>query len=141
MLQTFQPIIQFFVHAWLIIPQLRIKVLSIWGSRHSSGEDGFDNERVVLLERFTITFAERDGKLFAGRIDVPAEGLCGEVESSVQKLEKKNLVSSAVAAPFWPTVSLSVLQMDSRTHSPVQPQETFSRGVFLRLELVSHKIL
>lgn len=67
---------------------------------------------MVLLERFTITFAERDGKLFAGRIDVSAEGLCGEVESSVEKLEKKDLVSSAVAAPFWPTVSLSVLQME-----------------------------
>lgn len=99
---------------------------------------------MVLLERFTITFPERDGKLFAGRIDVSAEGLCGEVESSVEKLEKKDLVSSAVAAPFWPTISLSVLQMESwnsRTDSPVQPQETFSRGVFLRLELVSHEIL
>lgn len=66
---------------------------------------------MVLLERFTITFAERDGKLFAGRIDVSAEGLCGEVESSV---EKKDLVSSDVAAPFWPTVSLSVLQMEQQ---------------------------
>lgn len=69
---------------------------------------------MVLLERFTIPFAERDGKLFAGRIDVSAEGLCGEVESSVEKLEKKDLVSSAVAAPFWPTVSLSVLQMEQQ---------------------------
>lgn len=69
---------------------------------------------MVLLERFTITFAERDGKLFTGRIDVSAEGLCGEVESSVEKLEKKDLVSSAVAAPFWPTVSLSVLQMEQQ---------------------------
>lgn len=69
---------------------------------------------MVLLERFTIAFAERDGKLFAGRVDVSAEGLCGEVESSVEKLEKKDLVSSAVAAPFWPTVSLSVLQMEQQ---------------------------
>ena len=83
LLQSLQPLIQFLVHTWLVISQLGIEVLSVGCSRHGGGEDGLDDEGVVRLKSLAVGFTEGGGEFFGGSVNVSAEGLGGEVETSI----------------------------------------------------------
>lgn len=67
----------------LVLTKLGVEVLAVGGSRHSSREDGLDNEGVVGLEGVAVGFTEGVGELGAAVVQVVAEGLGGEVKTSV----------------------------------------------------------
>jgi len=83
LLQRLQPTLQPLLHSRLIISQFGVKVLAVWARAHGGAEYRLDEERVVLLERLAVGFAETDGELFVGVGEVVAEGLGGEVEAAV----------------------------------------------------------
>lgn len=75
--------VQGLVDLGLVLTKLGVEVLAVGGSRHSSREDGLDNEGVVGLEGVAVGFTEGVGQLGAAVVQVVAEGLGGEVKTSV----------------------------------------------------------
>lgn len=69
----------------LILTQLLVEVLAVWGGRHGSTEDRLDNPGVVGLEGVAVGTAERVGEFRGGVVDVVTEGLDGKVEASGEK--------------------------------------------------------
>lgn len=67
----------------LVLTELRIEVLAVWGCGHRGGEDGLDHERVVGLEGIAVGTAEGDRELIGGVVDVVTECLHSEVEASI----------------------------------------------------------
>lgn len=49
LLQVHKPIIQLFANSRLVIAQLCIEILSVWGGAHGGGEDWLDEHGVMLL--------------------------------------------------------------------------------------------
>ena len=83
LLQRLQPTLQPLLHSRLIVAKLGVKVLAVRARAHGGAEYRLDEERVVLLERLAVGFAETDGELFVRVREVVAEGLGGEVEAAV----------------------------------------------------------
>lgn len=85
LLQRSQPLAQLLVHPRLIIAQLGVEVLPVWGGRHGGGEDRLDEHAVELLKGVAVGVAEGDGEFFVWVRQVLAECLGREVESSVKQ--------------------------------------------------------
>lgn len=66
----------------LIITQLRKEVLAVRGRRHGSTEERLHHERVVRLESAAVGFTEGISELLGGVVEVVAEGLSSEVETT-----------------------------------------------------------
>lgn len=77
-----QPLLELLLYLSLVIAELGIKVLAVRGGAHGGAEDGLDDERVVGLEGVAVGGAERVGQLLRGVLDVLAQGLSGEVETT-----------------------------------------------------------
>nr|POE94435.1 hercynylcysteine sulfoxide lyase [Quercus suber] len=75
-------LVHLLVHARLVVAQLGVEVLAVGRRGHGGGEDGLDEEGVVLLERGAVGIAERVGQLLGGVREVLAQGLRGEVQRS-----------------------------------------------------------
>lgn len=73
------------VNLGLILTQLGVEILSIWGCGHSSTEDGLDKEGVVRLKGVAIGSTEGVRELRGSVIDVVTQSLNGEVKASIEK--------------------------------------------------------
>lgn len=69
----------------LILAQLLVEVIAVWGGRHGSTEDRLDNPGVVGLEGVAVGTAEGVGEFRGGVVDVVTESLDGKVEASVEQ--------------------------------------------------------
>jgi hypothetical protein len=82
LLEALEPLLKLSLHLCVVVAQLVVKVLPVWGRAHGGAEDGLHNERVVRLEGVAVGVAERVGEFLGGVGDVVAEGLSGEVEAT-----------------------------------------------------------
>lgn len=75
----------------LIITQLFEEGLAVRGRGHGSAEDGLHHERVVRLEGTAVGFAEGVRKFLGGVVEVVAEGLSSEVETTVDDVSDNSM--------------------------------------------------
>lgn len=122
-LEAAQPSTKLFLNTSLVVTKLGVEVLAVGSCAHGGAENGLDHEAVVLAEGVAVGRAERDADLLSGVGQVLAKGLGGEVEGAI---------------------SLSVYKTSDDSLGediPVQPDETFCRGVLLGSELVTDEVL
>lgn len=70
----------------LVISQLGIEVLAVRSRGHGGAEERLHHERVVRLEGATIGITEGVGQLLGRVVEVVAEGLSSEVETTANEV-------------------------------------------------------
>lgn len=75
----------------LVITQLGVEVLAVRSRGHGSAEDGLDQEGVVRLEGTTVGLTEGLRQLLGGVVEVVAEGLGSEVETTIKEVSDRSL--------------------------------------------------
>jgi len=83
LLQARQPRLELHLNQFLVITELLVERISVRTGPHGEGEYWADHDPVVLLERVSIGFGEGGGEFLGAVGLVVAQGLRGEVESSV----------------------------------------------------------
>lgn len=78
-LQRCKPNPQLFLHLLVILPKLRIEILSVRTRTHRRREDRLNHEGVVGLEGRTVGAAEGGGELFGDLSEVLGECEGGEI--------------------------------------------------------------
>jgi hypothetical protein len=86
LLQRRQPLLQLSLHLALVVTQLLVEVLAVWGGAHGGAEERLDNKGVVGLECVAVGAAEGVGELGGGVRDVVAEALGCEVEATGEEV-------------------------------------------------------
>lgn len=82
LLQRREPGLQLLPYLRLVAAQLGVEVLPVRRGAHGGAEDRLDDEGVMRLEGVLVGAAEGVGELLGGVVDVGAEGLGGEVETT-----------------------------------------------------------
>lgn len=74
----------------LVITQLGVEVLAVRSRGHRSAEDRLDQEGVVRLEGAAVGFTEGLGQFLGGVVEVVAESLGSEVETTTKEVSVRS---------------------------------------------------